>query len=792
MKISENWLREWINPPLNIEQLAEQLTMAGLEVGSIDRIEPGFSGVVVGRVLTVDKHPDAESLSVCNVDVGQDQSSRIVCGAPNVRPGHCYPVALPGARLPGGLKIRATKLRGVQSAGMLCSESELGLGQDSDGIMELAVDAPVGKPLQDYLSLDDYVLELELTPNRGDCLGIQGVAREIAALNRMKFKARVVPEIADQVSTEVPVELLAPQACPSYLGRVIDDIDPTAITPEWMRERLRRSGLRPLQPIVDVTNYVLLELGQPLHAFDLGRLDKGIQVRFAREGEKLILLDEREVTLDPDVLVIADHSNAVAMAGVMGGLDSAVTASTRSILLESAFFNPLAIAGRGRRHGLHTDASHRFERGVEPGLQRRAIQRATELIVQIAGGRPGPVIEAKSDRHMPLRKPIELRRERLKTLLGLSVPDQRVLEVLQGLGLSVTDVPGGWTAVPPAHRFDLEIEADLIEEVARLVGYDEIPEVPLQSAANLVAASESRVEVDQIRDRMAALGYQEAITYSFVDPALQAMLFPGATPLALSNPISADLSVMRVSLWPGLLATLRENASRQQERVRIFECGVKFFPEGNEFKEINSLAGLITGDRWPEQWGSPKQAADLFDIKSDMESILRLGRNFAGISFRAEPLSALHPGQSARVLRGEDTIGWLGVLHPEIQGQMGFKSPVFLFELELEGVTAAIVPSYEPISRFPRVRRDLAFVVPETVPADALLACARQAAGTLLAECRLFDVYQGKGIDSGLKSVALGLILQESSRTLTDQEADDVVANVGRALRTEFAASQRE
>jgi phenylalanyl-tRNA synthetase beta chain len=559
-----------------------------------------------------------------------------------------------------------------------------------------------------------------------------------------------------------------------------------------MRERLRRSGLRPLQPIVDVTNYVLLELGQPLHAFDLNRLDKGIQVRLAREGEKLVLLDEREVTLDPDVLLIADHSNPVAMAGIMGGLDSAVTMDTRSILLESAFFNPLAIAGRGRRHGLHTDASHRFERGVEPGLQRRAIQRATELIVQIAGGRPGPVVEARSDRHMPLRKPIELRRERLTTLLGLSVPDQRVLEILQGLGLSVTVVPGGWAAVPPAHRFDLEIEADLIEEVARLVGYDEIPEVPLQSAANLVAASESRVEVDQIRDRMAALGYQEAITYSFVDPELQSVLFPDVVPLALSNPISADLSVMRVSLWPGLLATLKENASRQQERVRIFECGVKFFPEGNEFKEINSLAGLITGDRWPEQWGSPKQAADLFDIKSDMESILRLGRNFAGISLRAEPLSALHPGQSARVLCGEDTIGWLGALHPEIQRQMGFKSPVFLFELNIEGVTASIVPSYEPISRFPRVRRDLAFVVPEAAPADALLACARQAAGSLLAECRLFDVYQGKGIDSGLKSVALGLILQESSRTLTDQEADDVVANVGRALRTEFAASLRE
>jgi len=792
MKISEKWLREWIDPPLTAEQLAEQLTMAGLEVGSMDRVESDFSGVVVGCVLSVEGHPDADSLSVCSVDVGAGETRQIVCGAPNVQSGNCYPVALSGARLPGGVKIRATKLRGVQSMGMLCSESELGLGQDSDGIMELAVDAPVGKPLQDYLSLDDTVLELDLTPNRGDCLSMQGVAREIAALNRLVFRAKSIADVSDQVANRLPVELLAPEACPIYLGRVIDGIDPAAVTPEWMRERLRRSGVRPLHPVVDVTNYVLLELGQPMHAFDLRKLDNGIKVRWAERGEKLVLLDEREVSLDTDVLVIADHSRPVAMAGVMGGLHSAVTHETRSIMLESAFFDPLAIAGRGRRHGLHTDASHRFERGVEPGLQWQAIQRATELIVQIAGGRPGPIEEARSDPDLPMRQPIELRRQRLASLLGLTVADDRVIEVLQGLGLMVAEVPGGWSATPPAHRFDLQIEADLIEEVARLVGYDEIPETPLPSAAIPMPVSESRIEVDHVRDRMAALGYQEAITYSFVDPNLQSLLFPNLTPLALSNPISSDLSVMRVSLWPGLLATLKENASRQQERVRIFECGVKFFPEETDIKEINSIAGLVTGERLPEQWGTQKHAADFFDIKSDIESILRLGRNFAGLSLRAETLDALHPGQSARVLLRGAPIGWVGALHPELQRKLGFKGQVFLFELDLDGVTTANVPAYVPISRYPRLRRDLAFVVPVSIPTSELLDCARAAAGELLAEIRLFDVYQGKGIDSGLKSVALGLILQESSRTLTDQEADDVVANVGQALRREFSASLRE
>ena len=500
MKISENWLREWINPDVGIERIAEQLTMAGLEIGSLERISPDFTGVVVGQVKELSKHPDADTLSVCMVDAGQDELLQIVCGAPNVRAGFSYPVALPGARLPGGVKIRASKLRGVKSFGMLCSETELKLGEGSDGIMELAGNPTVGLELQQYLKLDDAVIELDLTPNRGDCLGVLGVAREVAVLNEMAFECQALHGVPAKSDADLPVELLDPAGCPVYLGRAIEGINMQAITPEWMREKLRRAGLRPLQPVVDVTNFVLLELGQPMHAFDLGKLAGGIRVRKALQDEPLVLLDGKEVKLDADMLVIADHQAPVALAGIMGGLHSSVTDETASIFLESAFFAPLSIVGRGRRLGLHTDASHRYERGVDPSLQRRAMERATQLIVDICGGVPGPVVEARDSQHLPQRKEIVLRKARLEKVLGVSVPDEQVGGILRRLGLEVSETPDGWRGLPPMHRFDMEIEEDLIEEVARIFGYDNIPESPLNSDVIVPVASESRIESDVLRD----------------------------------------------------------------------------------------------------------------------------------------------------------------------------------------------------------------------------------------------------------------------------------------------------
>jgi len=792
MKISENWLREWINPDVGIERIAEQLTMAGLEIGSLERISPDFTGVVVGQVKELSKHPDADTLSVCMVDAGQDELLQIVCGAPNVRAGFSYPVALPGARLPGGVKIRASKLRGVKSFGMLCSETELKLGEGSDGIMELAGNPTVGLELQQYLKLDDAVIELDLTPNRGDCLGVLGVAREVAVLNEMAFECQALHGVPAKSDADLPVELLDPAGCPVYLGRAIEGINMQAITPEWMREKLRRAGLRPLQPVVDVTNFVLLELGQPMHAFDLGKLAGGIRVRKALQDEPLVLLDGKEVKLDADMLVIADHQAPVALAGIMGGLHSSVTDETASIFLESAFFAPLSIVGRGRRLGLHTDASHRYERGVDPSLQRRAMERATQLIIDICGGVPGPVVEARDSQHLPQRKEIVLRKARLEKVLGVSVPDEQVGGILRRLGLEVSETPDGWRGLPPMHRFDMEIEEDLIEEVARIFGYDNIPESPLNSDVIVPVVSESRVENDILRDRMISIGYQEVITYSFVDPGVQELLFPGVEAVVLSNPISSELSVMRVSLWPGLIQALQQNVTRQQDRVRIFEIGVKFALQDTENTEVNMVSGLVSGPLSDEQWGRKSVVADFFDIKSDVETILRLSGAFHEFRFESSTHSALHPGQSARILRNGQPVGWVGALHPEAQAKLGLRHPAFMFELAVNATTAANMPVFSPISKFPRVRRDLAIVLPEGIAAEDIVSTARSVAGQLLVDCRLFDVYQGSGIDSGLKSVALGLILQESSRTLTDQEADQVVTAVGEALKNEFGAQIRD
>ncbi len=789
MKFSERWLREWVDPPVDTAGLVQQLTMAGLEVDGYESAAASFSGVVVGRVAAVEPHPNADKLTVCTVDAG-DETLSIVCGAPNVRAGMLAPLARVGGELPGGMKIRKAKLRGVESRGMLCSARELGLSEDHSGIMDLPRGAPPGADLRDWLGLDDAIIDVDLTPNRGDCFSVLGIAREVALANDQALAWPELAPVAAGSEDTFPIEVRAPEACPRFVGRVIRGIATDAGTPLWMVEKLRRSGIRAIHPVVDVTNYVMLELGQPMHGFDLANLSGGIVVRLAQPGETLELLDGREVELDPDMLVIADHEKARALAGIMGGEASGVSGQTTDVFFEVAFFDPLAIAGRARRLGLHTDASLRFERGVDPAHQRRAVERATQLLISIAGGTPGPVVEMASDEHLPARPEIRLRRQRLAMVLGTEIPDKEVGRILAGLDMQVSAEEEGWRVLPPSHRFDVAQEVDLIEEVARIHGYDRIPEQQGAGASALGAATESRLPWARLSDTLVDRGYQEAVTFSFVDPRLQEALFPGVPALPLQNPISSELSHMRVSLWPGLLAALRRNLSRRQSRVRLFESGLRFRIEADELKQEMCLAGVIAGPRLPEQWGSADAPVDFFDAKSDVAALLAQTRG--AIRVEADEHPALHPGQCGRVWRGETPVGWIGALHPRLVRELELEVTPVLWELEADSSFVAEVPGYQRISRFPAIRRDVAVVVDSGVPVGALVAAAREAAGPLLTECRVFDVYRGKGIDSGAKSVAFGLILQEYARTLTDADADEVVGAVVARLEADFGARLRD
>lgn len=792
MKFSERWLREWVNPPVTTAQLVEQLTMAGLEVDSVEEAAPAFEGVVVGKVLTVMPHPDAERLKVCQVDVGSGEPLNIVCGAPNVRPGMFAPTAVVGARLPGGMAIKRAKLRGVESFGMLCSAKELGLAEVSEGLMELPGDGVPGQDLRAYMGLDDQLIEVDLTPNRSDCLGLAGIAREVGVLNRCAVDVPAIHPVKETVPDIFPVEVLAPADCPRYVGRVIRGIDPHARTPLWMQERLRRSGIRSLGPLVDVTNYVLLELGQPMHAFDLAQLEGGIQVRRARPQETLTLLDGRQLTLDEGTLVIADHRKALALAGIMGGIDSGISDTTRDLFLESAFFAPQAIAGRARRHGLHTDASHRYERGVDPQLQRRAMERATALLLEIVGGQPGPVIEVVAEAHLPLRQPITLRAARIERMLGVEIPTDDIVDILVRLGMQVEPAGSDWRVTAPSFRFDIANEADLIEELARVYGYSRIPSTRPRAQVAMIPQPEAKVGVERLRGILVDRGYQEAITYSFVDPEMQRLLDPENAPIALANPISADLSVMRTTLWAGLVRALAYNQNRQQSRVRLFETGLRFTQGPEGLRQEPGIAGLISGSVYPEQWGEPERPVDFYDLKGDVEALLEATGRADEFRFVAARHPALHPGQTARIERAGNLVGWLGTLHPEIERELDLMGPVLLFELDLAAVQEGAVPQFRELSVFPSVRRDIAVVLGEQVPTQAVCDCVRATAGERLQSLELFDVYRGKGIDSGRKSLALGLILQDSSRTLTDSDVEAVIERVVAELKQKFGATLRE
>lgn len=792
MKISEKWLREWANPNVSTLELAEQLTMAGLEVGKVESCGAGLDGVVVGRILTTESHPDADKLVLCDVDVGAKKPLRIVCGAPNVREGGLYAAALVGAKLLDGTEIKRRKIRGVVSEGMLCSALELSLAEDADGIFELDKDCVEGAALRDVLALDDQVIDLDLTPNRADCFCVTGVAREVAAINALEFTEPEPAVVQPSLKDTFHISLVAESACPRFAGRVIRKLNMNAKTPAWMQERLRRSGLRPIHPVVDVTNYVMMELGQPMHGYDLARLSDGIVVRYAELGETLVLLGGQEIQLDDNSLVIADASGPVGLAGIMGGESTAVLEQTVDIFLESAFFAPWAIAGRARYFGLHSDASLRFERGVDPEQQVRGIERATELLLAIAGGEAGPVEEVINKEHAPIRPKVTLRLKRLAHVLGVEVPAEQVKDILVRLKMDVFSSNNDWQVRPPANRFDINIEEDLIEEVARLFGYDRVPETAGYTTMQLSSVTESRLPIGRIRTALVDRGYQEAMTYSFVSPDLNERMAGSPHSLELINPISADQSVMRASLWPGLIQALTMNLNRQQTRMRLFESGIRFIYQDSDIVEEELIAGLVTGNRNPEHWEGAGSRADLFDIKADIEALFALTGAADEFSFTSADHPALRPGRSTRIDRSRQQVGWLGELHPGIVANLEFQQAPLLFEISVVPALAANKPVYSEISRFPAVRRDLAVVVNQAVSVAEIEAAVREVTTPLLRELAIFDVYSGKGIETGRKSVGLGLLLQKTSRTLTDAEVSGVIGTVTKCLAERFEAKIRE
>lgn len=792
MKFSEQWLREWVNPAITSDALIEQLTMAGLEVDGVSKVANDFQHIVIGEVLSVDQHPDADKLTVCQVNVG-NETLQIVCGARNVTPGSKVPVALIGAELSPEFKIKKSKLRGVESNGMLCSAKELGLAEESQGILLLPQDAPIGTSIRDYLQLDDVAIEVDLTPNRADCLSIAGLAREVAVMNRCDFLAHPIKLVAATLSDTLAVQLAAAQACPHYVGRIIRNVDNKMATPLWLSEKLRRSGLRTIDPIVDVTNFVMLEQGQPLHAFDLDKLQGKITVRFAKADETLTLLNQQIIKLTEQDLVIADESGAIALAGVMGGLSTAVTDETKNIFLESAFFTPEFIAGRARYHGLHTDSSHRFERGVDIDLQQPAIERASELILQIAGGQAGALTQVKEEKFCPQPRTINLRYPRIKRLLGVTLDKNEVADILTRLGMQVSEPKNEvWQVQVPTRRFDISIEEDLIEELARIHGYDKITATLPNFELTSKEQSERHIALRRFKQVLVDKDYREVITYSFVDPALQALVAPNEQTCQLVNPISADLSVMRTSLMPGLLACYSHNSKRQQTRLRFFESGLRFFYEHGQLKQQPMLAGLISGSAEPENWCNNKRQFDFFDIKADVMSLLDLSRLNGEVKFTPSEHPALHPGQSAFITRNEQKIGFIGALHPLLAQKLDIKENVLLFELNLQGIDTTELPKFATLSKYPLIRRDIAMIVSEAIPAADITQVIREAAGSLLVDLHLFDVYQGQGVESGCKSLAVGLILQHAERTLQDEEVNLLMQNVVTQLEKRFKAKLRE
>ena len=789
MKLSENWLREWVNPDIDTTTLVDQLTMAGLEVEGVEPAGPSLSLVVVGEVLSLEPHPDADKLKLCQISDGSE-TMPVICGAGNVRQGQKVVLAKIGAQLPE-IKIKKAKLRGIESRGMLCSASELNLSESSDGILVLPDDAPVGLEITEYLNLDDQIIEVDLTPNRGDCLGVCGVAREVSAINNIALTPPDFTDVHPTIDDRFPVELMAPEACPRFVGRIIRNINPQATTPLWMQEKLRRCGLRPISPVVDITNYVMMELGQPMHGFDFDKLEGGIRVRMAEAGEKLALLDQSEVECDDTTLVIADHNKALAMAGIMGGMESAVQSTTTSIFFEAAHFIHVKIAGKARSYGMHTDASHRFERGVDPQLPRIAMQRATELLIAIAGGEAGPVIEVTDKDKLPKQSQVHLRFSRIRRLLGVDVSRDEVGRMLNALQMQVEDKDDGWLVTPPSFRFDINIEADLIEEIGRMIGYNNIPGTREAAHIAMESFSETQLSLNQVRDVLVEQGFFEAVTYSFVSPELEQILHPGQECLPLANPISSDMAVMRTRLLPGLIQALQHNLKRQQSRVRLFESGLCFLPGDGNLQQIPRLAAVITGNQFDEGLYDNAGKVDFYDIKGCLESVLRFSKQ-CNYNFRTTENSILHPGQGADIIQNDELIGFVGSLHPTVLSKLDINQPVFVFEVDFQPISNGELPNFSELSKYPSIRRDISLSVDNEVSVQALIDCIFSVKSEILQEVFVFDVYTGKEVRNNRKSVALGLILQDFSRTLVDEDVEKLVEKILAQLKNHYNAVLRD
>ena len=794
MIFSEAWLREYVNPALDTQALAEQISMAGLEVDGLEPVAGEFSGVLVGKVVECGQHPDADKLRVTKIDIGADELLDIVCGAPNCRTGIKVAVACVGAVLPGNFKIKKAKLRGQPSFGMLCSFSELGMGDSHDGIMELAENATIGQDIREYLQLDDTAIEIDLTPNRADCLGLRGVAREVGVLNSL---AVTYPKIlSSQVTSDVSkqVHLDAPDACPRYLARVITNVDLSIPSPLWLSEKLRRSGIRSIDPVVDVTNYVLLELGHPMHAFNADSVTGDIHVRMAKADEALTLLDESEIKVNANTLVIADEEKALALAGIFGGLHSGVTSETTNIVLEAAFFTPDAILGKARQYGLHTDASHRYERGVDPQLQRDAMERATQLLTEIVGGNVGPIVEAVSELHVPQAAQVTLREARLTKVIGIDIPSATVTEILTRLGFTVEYNKAAWSVSVPAYRFDISIEEDLIEEVARVYGYNNIPNVAPKASLLMLPSDEATLHLNQLKRVLLQQGYDEAITYSFVDPKKQTALFGDTPALTLPHPISADMSVMRVSLVTGLLQAVGYNQKRQQPRVRLFETGLKFIADtslDNGVQQIPMIAGVCCGNLLKDSYEAA-QNVDFFTLKGDVERLISQTGQSQSFSFVPSTLGLLHPGQGADIVKDGQVVGFLGALHPQFSKIMGVSGKVYMFEIMQSALTSRVLPKAQPISKFPTNKRDIAIVVNENVSYANLEACIKNVGVNQLVDLTLFDIYQGEGIADGEKSLAISMTLSDPEKTLEEAEIQSCVDKIVSGLTSQLAATLRE
>ncbi|MBM7035853.1 phenylalanine--tRNA ligase subunit beta [Vibrio ulleungensis] len=795
MKFSELWLREWVNPSVSTDELTHQITMAGLEVDDVLPVAGTFTGVKVGKVVECGQHPDADKLRVTKIDVGEEELLDIVCGAPNCRQGIKVAVATVGAVLPGDFKIKKAKLRGQPSHGMLCSFSELGIDVESDGIMELSDTAEIGKDFRDFLELNDVTVDVDLTANRADCFSIRGLAREVGVLNRADVTEPAFENAANTLQNTIEIDVQAPAACPRYLGRIVKNVNVKAQSPLWMQEKLRRCGIRSIDAVVDITNYVLLEQGHPMHAFDLSKIEGGVVVRMAEQDEKLTLLDGNEAKLSSDTLVIADHNKALAIAGIFGGEHSGVTTDTQDILLEAAFFAPDHIRGRARKYGLHTDASMRYERGVDYSLQYKAMERATQLLVDICGGEVAPIVAAESDAELPKPNKVALRREKLDSLLGHHIADTDVVEILERLGLTVSTTDTGWSAIAPTWRFDIAIEQDLIEEVGRIYGYDNIPNQHPVAALTMHNHVEADMPLKRVRNLLVDRGYQEAITYSFVEPEQQKLVVPGVEPLVLPFPISADMSAMRLGLIQGLLNTVVHNQKRQQPRVRLFEYGLRFVPSEqaeNGMQQEPMLAGVIAGTRGEEHWDIETNSVDFFDLKGDLEAVLELTANEKAYSFAPTSHPALHPGQCAAIIVDGQEVGVIGTVHPELERKFGLNGRTIVFEIEWSAINTKVIPEAVQLSKFPANRRDIAVVVDDSVASGDIVKACLENGGEFLVDAKLFDVYVGKGVEEGKKSLAIALTLQSVERTLEDSDIAGAVNSIVTHISESFGASLRD